>query len=79
MGSDETAAATAGGPRVISVFDGDGRHRVQIIYFFWMQIGSRARSGLGLMVVSHLHRKRHRCGNRVLSESSGSKPLLKDG
>ena len=34
MGSDETATATTGGPRVIDVFDGDGCHRVQIIYFF---------------------------------------------
>ena len=74
MGSDETAAATAGGPRVISVFDGDGRHRVQIIYFFWMQIGSRARSGLGLGSGGRLYRIRRRCGSLVLSESCGSKP-----
>ena len=41
MGSDEAAAATTGGPRVIDVLaDGTGRHRVQIVYFLWMQIGS---------------------------------------
>ena len=27
---------------------GTGRHRVQIIYFLWMQIGSRTPSGIGL-------------------------------
>ena len=27
---------------------GTGRHRAQIIYFFWMQIGPRTRSGIGL-------------------------------
>ena len=48
MGSDETATATAGGSRVIPYFTGTGRHRVQITYFFRMQIGSRARSGIGL-------------------------------
>ena len=34
MGSNETATATTGGPRVIDVFDGNGRHRVQIAHFF---------------------------------------------
>ena len=48
MGSDETAAATTGCPRVIDVFNGTGRHRVQITYFLWMQIDSRTRSGIGL-------------------------------
>ena len=27
---------------------GTGHHRAQIIYFFWMQIGPRTRSGIGL-------------------------------
>ena len=58
---------------------GTGRHRAQIIYFFRMQIGSRARSGLGLVVGSRLYRTRHRCGSLVLSESPGSNPRPKDG
>ena len=48
---------------------GTGRHRAQIIYFFRMQIGSRARSGIGLGSGGHLDRIR-RC--LVLS---GSKTL----
>ena len=79
MGSNETATVTTGGPRVIDVFSGTGRHRVQIIYFFRMQIGSWRSLGVGLVVGSRLCRTRHRCGNLGLSESSGSKPLLKDG
>ena len=72
MGSNETATATTGGPRVFDVFDGNGCHRVQIIYFFRGQIGSRARSGLGLGSGSRLYRIRHRCGSLVLSEEPGS-------
>ena len=60
MGSDETATATTGGPRVIAYLTGTGRHRVQIIYFFRMQIGSRTPSGLGLGSGSRLRRMR-RC------------------
>ena len=37
-----------------------GRHRVQIIYFFWMQIGSRTPSEIGLVSDSRLRRMR-RC------------------
>ena len=48
MGSNETATATTGGPRVIDVFDGNGCHRDQIIYFFRWQIGPRTPSGIGL-------------------------------
>ena len=48
MGSNETATATTGGPRVIDVFSGTGRHRAQIIYFFRGQVGSWAPSGIGL-------------------------------
>ena len=56
---------------------GTGRHRVQITYFFRRQIGSRARSGLGLVVGSRLYRIRRRCGSLVLSESPGSNIGLK--
>ena len=41
---------------------GTGRHQVQIIYFLWMQIGSRTPSGIGLMVGSRLHRMRRFLG-----------------
>ena len=37
---------------------GTGRHRVQIIYFFRMQIGPRTRSGIGLGSGSRLRRMR---------------------
>ena len=60
MGSNETATATTGGPRVIAYLTGTGCHRAQIIYFFRMQIGSRARSGIGLGSGGHLDRIR-RC------------------
>ena len=58
MGSDETATATTGGPRVIDVFYGTGRHRAQIIYFFRGQIGSRTPYGIGLGSGSRLRRMR---------------------
>ena len=74
MGSDETATATTGGPRVIAYLTGTGHHRVQIIYFFWMQVAPRAPSGVGLVVGGRPHRIRHRCGSLVLSGSSESKP-----
>ena len=48
MGSDETATATTGGPRVIAYLTGTGCHRDQIISFFCMQIGPRTPSGIGL-------------------------------
>ena len=48
IGSDGTAITILGGPQVIDVFDGTGRHRVQIIYFFRGQLGSRTPSGIGL-------------------------------
>ena len=70
MGPDETATATTGGPRVIDVFDGNGAPSGQIIYFFRMQIGPRARSGIGLGSGSRLRRMRPYL---VLSESSGSR------
>ena len=60
MGSDETAITIPGGPRVIAVLYGTGHHRVQIIYFFRMQIGSRTPSRTGLGSGSRLDRIR-RC------------------
>ena len=60
MGSNETATATTGGPRVIDVFDGNGAPSGQIIYFFGMQIGSRTPSGIGLGSGSRLGRMRRR-------------------
>ena len=62
MGSDETATATTGGPRVIDVFSGDGCHRAQIIYFFRMQIGARTRSGIDLGSDGPLDRMRRFLG-----------------
>ena len=64
MGSDETATATPGGPRLIDVFDGRrGAHRVQIVYFFRMQIGrSASPSGIGLGSGSRLRRMRRFLG-----------------
>ena len=58
MGSNETATATTGAPRVIAYLTVTGRHRVQIIYFFRAQIGSRARSGIGLGSGGRLNRTR---------------------
>ena len=60
MGSDETATATTGGPRIIAYLTGTGRHRAQIIYFFRMQIGARTRSGIDLGSDGPLDRMR-RC------------------
>ena len=53
---------------------GTGRHRAQIAHFFRTQIGSRTRSGLGLVMGSRLHRKRRRCGSLELPEGCESKP-----
>ena len=41
---------------------GTGRHRAQIIYFFWMQIGPRTRSGIGLGSGGPLDRMRRFLG-----------------
>ena len=62
MGSNETATATTGGPRVIAYLTVTGCRRNQIIYFFWMQIGPRTRSGIGLGSDSRLRRMRRRLG-----------------
>ena len=58
MGSDETAITIPGALEKLTFFTGTGRHRVQIIYFFWMQIGSRAPSGIGLGSGGRLNRMR---------------------
>ena len=71
MGPNETTSMIPGGPRVISVFDGSGCHRAQIKHFLGMQIGSRFPHGLGLMVVSRLHRMRMR-----LWLSQGSRSIM---
>ena len=42
---------------------GTGCHRVQIIYFFGMQIGSRTPSGIGLRSGSRLDRMRRCLGS----------------
>ena len=60
MGSNEAATATTGGPRVFAYLTVTGCHRDQIIYFLWMQIGPRTRSGIGLGSSSRLRRMR-RC------------------
>ena len=78
MGSNETATATTGGPRVIDVFYGTGRHRVQISHFFRGQNGSWRSLEVGLVAGSRLHRIRRRCGSLVLFESPGSKTCPKD-
>ena len=62
MGSNETTTAITGGPRVIAYLTGTGCHRAQIIYFFWMQIGPRARSGIGLGSGGPLDRMRRFLG-----------------
>ena len=76
MGSEETATATTGGPRVIAYFTGTGRHRIQITRFFRGQIGSWRSLGVGLVVGKRLHRIRPRCDSLVLPASPGSKPWL---
>ena len=44
----------------MTFFTGTGRHRVQIIYFLWMYIGSWTPSGIGLGSGSRLRRMRQR-------------------
>jgi len=72
IGSNETAMATTGGPRVIAYLTVTGCYRAQIVYFFRMQIGPWRPLGVGLVVGSRLYRIRHRCGSLGLPESSGS-------
>ena len=72
MGSDETAMATTGGPRVIAYLTVTGCYRAQIIYFFRMQIGPRTPSGTCMGSGSRLGRMRSYLSS---PESSGSKTL----
>ena len=58
MGSNETVITIPGALEKLTFFTGTGRHRVQIIYFFWMQIGPRTPTGVALIVRSHIHRIR---------------------
>ena len=51
---------------------GTGHHRAQIIYFLWMQIGSRTPSGIGLRSDSRLDRMR-----RFLGPSESSEAIAK--
>ena len=76
MGSNETAMATTGGPRVIDVFAGDGAPSGPNYALFSGQIGSWRSLGVGLVVGSRLCRIRRRCGGLVLPESPESKPWL---
>ena len=62
MGSNETATATTGGPRVIDVFDGDGAPSGPNYLLFRMQVGSRTPSWIGLGSGSRRHRMRMRLG-----------------
>ena len=77
MGSNETATATTGGPRVIAYLTGTGRHRVQIAHFFRGNIGPWTALRVGLVVGSRLYRVRHRCGSLVLSQNPGSQTCAK--
>ena len=58
MGSDETAITIPGALEKLTFFTGTGRHRVQIIYFLWGQIGSWRPLEVGLVVGSRLYRIR---------------------
>ena len=62
MGSDETATATTGGPRVIAYLTVTGCYRAQITHFFRGQLGSWTPSGIGLVSDSRLVRMRRRLG-----------------
>ena len=77
IGSDETATATPGGPRVIAVFRGNGAPSGPKAQFLWWQIGSWRLLKVGLVVGKRVYRIRRRCGSLVLSESPGSKPWPK--
>ena len=62
MGSDETAITIPGALEKLTFFTGTGRHRVQIIYFFRMQIGSQTPYGIGLRSGGPLRRMRRFLG-----------------
>jgi hypothetical protein len=65
MGPNETDILLIGGPRVISVFDVHGCCRAQIKHFLGVLIGSRTPYGLGLKLVSRLHRMRRSLGQSI--------------
>ena len=77
MGSEETATATTGGPRVIDVFYGDGAPSGPNYLLF--SDADRPSDSLrdGLVVGKRLHRMRRRCGSLGLSESPGSNKGIK--
>ena len=77
MGSNETATATTGGPRVIDVFDGNGAPSGPNYTLFRGQIGSWRPLGVGLVVGKRLHRLRHRCSSLEVSEPRPALNLLK--
>ena len=60
MGPSETAIAILGALEKLTYFTGTGRHRVQIIYFLWILIGSQTSSGMGLRSDGPLDRMRLR-------------------
>ena len=62
MGSDETATATTGGPRVIDAFDGTGAIGPKLFTFVYVDRLSDA-SAVGLMSGSRLRRMRRRLGS----------------
>ena len=62
MGSNETATATTGGPRVIAYLTVTGCYRAHIAQFLWWQIGPRTSTGVALIVGSRLHRMRRFLG-----------------
>jgi len=76
MGPNETAITIRGGPRIISVFDVHGCHRVQIKHFFGMQTDSRTPSGLDLLLVRRLHRRRCCAGQAIALKVLTSPPGL---
>ena len=78
MGSNDTATATTGGPRVIDVFDGNGAPSGLNYTIFSGQIGPWRSLELGLVVGSRRYRRRRQCGSLVLFESPGSKTSPKD-
>ena len=69
MGPNETAIAIRGGPRIISVFDVQGRVSPNKT-LFGMHIGSRTPSGLDLLLVRHLHRTRCGAGHAIALKES---------
>ena len=69
MGSNETATATTGGPRVIAYLTVTGCYRAQIIYFFRGLIGSWRPVGVGLVVGKRLYRICRRCNSQRALEA----------